>query len=107
MRWPHGADIYINFVDHRIQPIAQKQDSYLKDTTDLLNFIESTKLAKNIVLVSMDVSSLYTNIPHEEGVTTVCHAYAVFYRDKAPHTHQVPKRNVLPYINRKLVPILR
>ena len=39
--------MYINFVDHRIQPIAQKQDSYLKDTTDLLNFIESTKLAKN------------------------------------------------------------
>ena len=63
------------FVDRLIQPIAQKQDSYLKDTTDFLNFIESTKLPKNTVLVSMDVTSLYTNIPHEEGVTTVCHAY--------------------------------
>ena len=63
------------FVDRLIQPIAQKQDSYLKDTTDFLNFIERTKLLKNTVLVSMDVTSLYTNIPHEEGVTTVCHAY--------------------------------
>ena len=32
----------------------------------------------------MDVTSLYTNIPHEEGVTTVCHAYKDFYGDKAP-----------------------
>ena len=63
------------FVDRLIQPIAQKQDSYLKDTTDFLNFIESTKLPKNTVQVSMDVTGLYTNIPHEEGVTTVCHAY--------------------------------
>ena len=53
--------------------------------TDFLNFIESTKLPKNTVLVSIDVTSLYTNInPHEEGVTTVCHAYEDFYGDKAP-----------------------
>ena len=73
------------FVDRLIQPIAQKQDSYLKDMTDFLNFIESTKLPKNTVLVSMDVTSLYTNInTDEEGVTTVCHAYEDFYGDKAP-----------------------
>ena len=41
-------------------------------------------MPKNTVLVSMDVTSLYTNIPHEEGVTTVCHAYEDFYGDKAP-----------------------
>ena len=72
------------FVHRFIQPIAQKQDSYLKDTTDFLNFLERTNLPKNTVLVSMDVTSLYTNIPHEEGVTTVCHAYEDFYGDKAP-----------------------
>ena len=33
----------------------------------------------------MDVTSPYTNIPHQEGVTTVCHAYEDFYHeDKAP-----------------------
>ena len=72
------------FVDRPIQPTAQKQDSYLKDTTDFLNFIDSTKLPKNTVLVSMDVISLYTNIPHEQGVKIVCHAYEDFYGDKAP-----------------------
>ena len=41
-------------------------------------------MPKNTVLVSMDVTSLYTNVPHEEGVTTVCHAHEGFYGNKAP-----------------------
>ena len=45
------------FVDHLIQPIAQ-QDSYLKDTTDFINFIERIKLPSSAILVSMDVTSL-------------------------------------------------
>ena len=32
----------------------------------------------------MDVTSFHTNIPHEEGVTAVCHAYEDFVGDKAP-----------------------
>ena len=34
------------FVDHLIQPIAQLQASYLKATTDFINFIERIKLLK-------------------------------------------------------------
>ena len=51
------------FVDRLIQPTAQKQDSYLKDTTNFLNFIESTKLPKNTVPVSMDVTILLVSTP--------------------------------------------
>ena len=57
------------FVDHLIQPIAQKQALYLKDTTEFLNFIEKTKLPKSTILASMGVTSLYTNIPEEESIT--------------------------------------
>ena len=32
----------------------------------------------------MDVTSLYTNIPQEEGITTVCNAYKTFYEDSPP-----------------------
>ena len=73
-----------SFVDRLIQPIAQKQDSYLKDTTDFINFIEKTKLPQNVILASMDVTSLYTNITQEEGITTVCHAYEAFYIEPPP-----------------------
>ena len=63
------------FVDKILQPIAQQQKSYLRDTTDFINFIEKTKLLKRVVLVSMDVTSLYTNIPQEEGINIECTAY--------------------------------
>ena len=61
-----------SFIDKLLQPIALKQESYLKDTTDFINFIERTRVPKNAILVSMDVTSLYTNIPQEEGIETVC-----------------------------------
>ena len=34
------------------------------------------------VQVSMDVTSLYTNIPQEEGITIICKAYETFYRNE-------------------------
>ena len=36
------------------------------------------------VQVSMDVTSLYTNIPEEEGITIICKAYETFYRNEPP-----------------------
>ena len=73
-----------SFVDKLLQPIAQIQDSYLKDTTDFIKFIESTRVPRNAFLVSMDVTSLYTNIPHEEGITLVCETYEEFHDANPP-----------------------
>ena len=61
-----------SFVDTLLQRIAQKQQSFIKDTTDFITFIEKIKLGKDTILVSMDVCSLYTNIPQEEG-TKITH----------------------------------
>ena len=73
-----------SFVDSLLQPIAKQQTSYLKDTTDFINFIGNTKVTENAILVSMDVTSLYTNIPQEEGITTVCNTYERFHSNKPP-----------------------
>ena len=77
---------------HLLQPIAQKQKSYLKDTTDFINLIETTRVPKNAILVSMDVTSIYTNIPQEEGFETVCKTYDSFYKDSPPIPTQYLKR---------------
>ena len=80
------------FVDNILQPIAQSQKSYLKDTTDFINFIERTTLPESAFLVSLDVTSLYTNIPQEEGINTVCRAFENFYKDNMPiPTHSLRK----------------
>ena len=77
------------FVDHIIQPIAQQQASYLKDTTDFINFIERIKLPSSAILVSMDVTSLYTNIPQREGITTVRNALRRISPRKPSSPYQV------------------
>ena len=72
------------FVDKLLQPIAKEQESYLKDSTDFINFIERKRVPYNAILVSMDVTSLFTNIPQEEGIETVCNAYESFYEGESP-----------------------
>ena len=79
-------------VDTLLQPISKIQKSYFKDTTDFINFIENTKAKKRTFLVSMDVTSLYTNIPQNEGIEIVCKAYENFYKENPPiPTHYLRK----------------
>ena len=52
--------------------------------TEFINFIERIKIGKDTILVPMDVSNLYTNIPQEEGIKTVCKAYETFHNNDPP-----------------------
>ena len=73
-----------SFVETLPQTMAQLQQSYLKDATAFLNFIEKTKVGKDTILVSMNVSSLCTNIPQEEGTNILCEAYEKLNDHNAP-----------------------
>ena len=56
------------FVDIFLKPHLPKITSYLRDTTDLLVKLENLPTPKaGSILCSLDVSSLYTNIPNFEG----------------------------------------
>ena len=57
------------FVDYYLQPLTVCIPSYIRDTTDFLNKLrELPPLPSDSLLVTLDVSSLYTNIPHDEGI---------------------------------------
>ena len=57
-------------VDLLIQPLVSSLDSHVQDTTDFIRKIrEIQNLSSDIILATLDVSSLYTNIPHEEGIS--------------------------------------
>lgn len=55
--------------------LLTKHPSYLQDTPDFLRFLEEVRsegpLPENTIIVSMDVSALYTNIPQDEGLEVV------------------------------------
>jgi hypothetical protein len=60
------------YVDHHLQPLNQNLESYVKDTTDFLKKLENIpEIPEEAVLVTMDVRSLYTNVPNDEGVEAV------------------------------------
>ena len=57
-----------------IQPLVHKLPSHVKDTNDFLNkLLTIGKLPSNSLLVTLDISSLYTNIPHNEGINACDH----------------------------------
>ena len=60
------------FLDHHLQPLAQAVKSYIKDTKEFLKKFRSLpKLPDGIVLCTMDVVGLYSNISHEESLSAL------------------------------------
>ena len=61
------------YVDFHLQPEVCKLKSYVKDSTDTINKLSAinNEIKKDDILVTMDVRSLYTNIPNNEGIQAV------------------------------------
>ena len=55
------------FIDTFLKPLAQKLPSYVQDTTSFINKLRTQKFSGPIYVSSLDVTSLYPNIDHEEG----------------------------------------
>ena len=74
------------FLDVYLKPIVRDIRSYVKDTT---HFIKITKDIKDLIpgdslLVTFDVKSLYTCIPHDQGIQHCLEAIHNFYGENYP-----------------------
>ena len=56
------------FVDENIKEAVPHIKSYIKDTTDFIHKVEGLVTSSNTLLVTFDVTSLYTNIPNGDGI---------------------------------------
>ena len=62
------------FIDSILKPFMESLPSYIKDTTDFINKIRQLpQLSKDSFLITLDVSSLYSNIPHKDGIEACQH----------------------------------
>ena len=78
------TDRISKYLTQIFQPIVETQPTYLKDTKHLLQLIDThPPLSTDTYLVTADVSSLYTNIPHEEGIQAALEAVDT-------HRHTLP-----------------
>ena len=78
----HPTERISEFVDFHLKPLVQTLLSFIKDTTHfLLQLQKLGPLPDNTLLVTLDVSSLYPNIPHSEGIDA-CRYFLNTRRDK-------------------------
>ena len=73
-------------VDFYLKPIVKQLPSYIQDTTHFLRTLRgfAGKIPQNSFLVTFDVKSLYTNIPHDEGIACCSTALQEFYGQSLP-----------------------
>ena len=57
------------YVDHHLKTLVPRIPSYIKDTNHILNLLLVLELTSGDLLVTIDVYSLYTNIPNNEGIS--------------------------------------
>lgn len=78
-------------------PLVSSLDSHITDTTNFLNKLSNLRnLHNDAVLVTLDVSLLYTNIPHNQGIDSCCHFLDTPSNKHSPtETKRVHKRSVV------------
>lgn len=74
------------YVDWYIKPIVWTLPSYLRDTSDFLSKLLDVEISENDILCTMDVTSLYTNIPHDLGLSALEHYLKMRDADAPPAT---------------------
>ena len=97
------TDQLSNYVTHFIQPLVGTLRSYIRDSKHFLQLPESLPpLPESAILVTADVTSLCTNITHEEGIDSVLH-YMRLHADAqppgalSPHTIGILLETILKY----------
>ncbi|XP_024120271.1 uncharacterized protein LOC112141375, partial [Oryzias melastigma] len=72
------------FIDHYLNPLSTRHDSYIKDTYDFVNKIKQLIIPPDSILFTMDIDSLYTNIDIEEGIQAVKRIFLKYPDSKRP-----------------------
>ncbi|XP_069601416.1 uncharacterized protein [Ranitomeya imitator] len=59
------------FLDFYLQPIVLQLDSYIRDSSFLIQQLDPLVLPDDVILATMDVEGLYTNIEHDLGISAI------------------------------------
>ena len=65
------------FVDHFTAPLVPLSQSYIRVSTHLINILNKLTMQPGMLLCTLDNTSLYTNIPHDEGIQSIKEILAI------------------------------
>ena len=57
-------------LDRLLQPYMKATASYIRNSTDLVRTLSHTRIPEKAFLITLNIESLYTNIGHNEAITT-------------------------------------
>jgi hypothetical protein len=87
--------------DYFLQPLVQNTPSFVRDTTDFLTKLQNIEgLLEGTLLCTIDVNSLYTNIPNKEGIEA-CQTYLSRHRPNTSSPHNDSITQMLDYVLNK------
>lgn len=75
------------YIEHYITPLGKKHPSYLKDTYHFIEKVRGKIVPKDCLLVSGDVTSLYTNMDHGRTIAAVREAFRKYPQGGRPDRH--------------------
>ena len=75
------------YIDSFLNPLACKHVSFLKNSYDFVNKIRNIKFEENWLLVTGDVSALYTNMHHNRTISEVRKIFENDPEPKRPDEH--------------------
>lgn len=72
-----GSESYAvsEYIDYFLLPLSCQHNAYLKDTNDFVNKIRNLIVPETAILITVDVSSMYTNIDNTTGLAAVRKAF--------------------------------
>ena len=74
------------FVDHFIGQIVPLSQSCIRDSTHLINILNGFTVQPGILLCTLDITTLYTNTPYNEGIQSTKEMLAIHKPpDSLPH----------------------
>ena len=59
------------YIDEILRKYSKLAKSFVKDTSHFLHLTKDLKVEESELLVTVDVTALYTNIPHKDGIERV------------------------------------
>lgn len=75
------------FIDFFLKPLATRHLSYVKDTYDFIARIRNRCIASNCLLVTGDLTSLYTNMHIDRSLRIVENIFALYPDSSRPDSH--------------------
>ena len=86
------------FIDEILRKYSKLATSYVKDTSHFLQIIKDVKTNQGDLIATVDVTALYTNIPHQDGITRILK----YLRKHGAPTKEIELcEKILPHILRK------